>query len=85
MSVTFAPLKDGILLALEPEQEVSSIIQVQRFTEGLARMGKVTAVGPEVREIKVGQVVLASITGGVELAGGVLITEKAVLGIRHDG
>jgi hypothetical protein len=81
MSVSFQPLLNGLLLTLEPEPEQSSIIQVQKSLVDLVRYGEITAIGPEVRDLKVGQRVLASVTAGVELAAGMLIPETAVLGI----
>lgn len=84
MSVTFAPLTNHLLLALEPEPERSSIIAVQRGVEDLTRFGRITAIGPEVRDLRVGQRVLASITAGVEIQEQVvMITEDVVLGIEH--
>jgi hypothetical protein len=83
VSISFQPLVNQLLLTLEPEPPQSAIIDVQRATEGLARFGEVTAIGPEVRDVKVGQRVLASITAGVEMPSGMLISEEAVLGIEH--
>ena len=81
MAVSFQPLVNHLLLTLEPEPEMSSIIHVQKSLVDLVRYGEITAIGPEVRDLKVGQRVLASVTAGVELADGVLIPETAVLGI----
>ena len=89
--IVFQPLVNHLLLTLEPEPEMSSIIHVQKALVDLVRYGEITAIGPEVRDLKVGQRVLASVTAGVELAEGVLIPETAVLGILtldevvHDG
>jgi hypothetical protein len=82
MTVTLHPLGANLLLRIEPEPEPSAVIAVQRRTEGLARFGTVTDIGPEVREVQVGQRILASITAGVELERGVvMIHEDAVLGL----
>ena len=81
MPIEFKPLVNHLLLTLEPEPEMSSIIHVQKALVDLVRYGEITAIGPEVRDLKVGQRVLASVTAGVELAEGVLIPETAVLGI----
>lgn len=79
MSVTFQPLMNGLLLQLEPEPEQSRVIHVQRSVQDLCRFGKVLTIGPEVRDIRKGQRVLASITAGIELQEGVLmIAETAV-------
>jgi hypothetical protein len=81
MAVSFHPLINHVLLTLEPEPEQSSIIAVQKAVVDLVRYGRVTAIGPEVRDVKVGQRVLASVTAGVELDWGVLIPESSVLGL----
>jgi Zn-dependent alcohol dehydrogenase len=83
VSISFQPLVNHLLITVEPEPPQSTIIDVQRSHEGLARFGEVTAVGPEVRDVKVGQRVLASITAGVDIPSGTLIPEEAVLGIVH--
>jgi co-chaperonin GroES (HSP10) len=82
--VVFTPLLNHVLLRIEAEPEASSIIAVQKSVEGLTRFGTVTAVGPECREIRIGMRVLASITAGVELPGGIMVTEQAILGIAHE-
>ena len=84
MSVEFQPLISNVLIKVEPEPELSSVIAVQRSLEGLCRYGTVLAIGPEVRDVKVGQRVLASITAGVEMAQGTLIAETAIVGIVHE-
>jgi co-chaperonin GroES (HSP10) len=82
--VELEPLTNHLLLVLEPEPEKSKTIVLANQLEGLARFGKITAIGPEVRDLKVGMRVLASITAGVEVqAGVVMIAEGAVLGITH--
>ena len=81
MTINFQPLVNNLLLTLEPEPEMSSIIHVQKSLVDLVRYGEITAIGPEVRDLKVGQRVLASVTAGVEMADGILIPETAVLGI----
>lgn len=79
MSVVFKPLMNNLLLRLEPEPERSPIIHVQKATQDLVRFGEVLTTGPEVRDIRQGQRVLASITAGVELQENVLmIAETAV-------
>jgi NADPH:quinone reductase-like Zn-dependent oxidoreductase len=85
MPIVMSPLTNYLLVALEPDVEQSKVIQVVRHVEGLARFGTVTAVGPEVRDVKPGQRVLASITAGVELGERVvMIAESAVLGHVHE-
>jgi hypothetical protein len=82
VSIEFQPLVSNLIVRLQPEPELSSTIKVQRSTEGLCRYGEILAIGPEVRDLKVGQTVLASIAPGSDMPGiGVLIPETAVLGI----
>ena len=81
MAVSFQPLVNHLLLTLEPEPEMSSIIHVQKSLVDLVRYGEITAIGPEVRDLKVGQRVLASVTAGTEMEWGMLIPETSVLGI----
>jgi hypothetical protein len=80
--VEFVPLRNGVLLDVEPMPERSQVIAVQRAVEDLVRFARVVAIGPEVREAKVGQRVLASITAGVEVPGGHLIEETAIIGLE---
>lgn len=80
MSVQFTPLMDNLVVQIEPEPEMSRTIQVQRAVEGLCRFARVVSCGPECRDVKRGQRVLASVTAGVELqAGVIMIAEKSVL------
>ena len=85
MSVTLQPLLNHVTLRLEPEPEKSKIIAVQSAYESLARFGVVEAVGPEVRDVKVGMRVLASVTAGVQLDDGLtMIPEDSVLAFQHE-
>jgi co-chaperonin GroES (HSP10) len=77
--IRFTPLTNRLLVTLEPEPEMSSVIAVQKKHAGLCRWGTVTAIGPEVRDTAIGQRVLCSIVAGVELAQGMLLSEDAVL------
>lgn len=84
-AIRLDPLMNRLILDLEAEPEPSAVIQVQKATVGLARFGTVQAIGPEVRDVKVGQRVLASLTAGVEVGTGVImITEDAILGYTHE-
>jgi hypothetical protein len=76
--ISFQPLRNNILLSVEPEPPKSSLLLTPSQTEGLCRYAKVLSVGPEVRFVKPGERVLASLTAGVELASGVVISEAAV-------
>lgn len=82
MPVSFVPLRNGVLLEIEPTAEKSKIIAVQQQVEDLVRFGTIRAIGPEVKDAKVGQRVLASITAGAEVPGGLhLIYETAIIGL----
>lgn len=79
MSV-FTPFTNFVVLHLEPEAHSPGLIQVQRETESRVRYGRIMSIGPEVRDKKPGQRVLASLTAGVEIKPGyVVIPEQAVL------
>ncbi len=83
--IAFSPLTNHVTLVLEPEPEKSKIIAVQSEVEGLARFATVQAVGPEVRDVKPGMRVLASITAGVQIADSLhMVREDAVLAIQHE-
>jgi co-chaperonin GroES (HSP10) len=77
--VQFRPFTNHLLLRLEPEPQLSRVIAVQRDVPDMARFGEVLAIGPEVRDVKIGDKVLASITAGTELPMGMLVSETAVL------
>ena len=80
--ITISPLTNHVILAVEPEPEKSKLIHVQSAVEGLARFARVQSVGPEVRDVKVGQRVLASLTAGAQIADKVtMVTEEAILGV----
>lgn len=81
MPVTFQPLRNGVLLDLEPDPEPSKVIAIAGGTEKLVKFATVVAVGPEVRDAKVGQRVLCSITASQEILGHHLIQEPAIIGL----
>ena len=84
MTVKFEPLRNLILLELEPTPEKSSVIALANLREELSRYGTIRAVGPEVKDAKVGQRVLASITAAHEVPGGLhLIPETAIIGLGN--
>ena len=80
----FHPLTNLVLVSLDKEiLNTGSVIVVQH--ERLIRFGIVTAIGPEVRDVKVGHRVLASIVGATEIGqGSVLVSEDAIQGIVHE-
>ena len=84
MSVAVAPLTNHLLLVIEPMPEKSKLIVSPNLKEDLVRFGTIKAIGPEVRDLKPGQRVIASITAGTELKDNVvMIREPAVLAIEH--
>ncbi len=82
MSVQFIPFMSNLVIKLEPTPSRSKILAMPGQMEDMARFAEVVSVGPEVRDIRKGQRVLASITAGVELqAGVVMIAECSVLAV----
>lgn len=78
----FTPLKNFVVIELEQEAITNQgLIQLVGGTEPLVRYAKVLTTGPEVRDLRAGQRVLASITAGVELSdqGHVVIPQDAIL------
>ncbi len=82
MSVQFIPFMSNMIIQLEPTPPRSKILAMPGQMEDMARFATVVSIGPEVRDIKKGQRILASITAGVELqAGVVMIAECSVLAV----
>ena len=79
MPVSFTPLTNHLLIELEPQPRRSQIIEEPMERAKLTRFAKVLSVGPEVRDVKPGDRIIASITAGQELPWGHLISESAVL------
>lgn len=77
----FTPLTNFVVIELEDEVSVPmGVIQLVGGTEPLVRYGRVLSVGPDVRDMRPGRRVLASITAGVELSDGhVVLPETAIL------
>ena len=84
MSVTFSPFGTQILATrAEPPKKQSALIQLEG--DGLAAYYDVVAVGPEVRDVRKGQRIVASRMAGqdLELSSGphVLLSEAAVMAV----
>ena len=76
------PLRDMVLVAPDDVDEApaAGAIQVVRLEAPPTWRGVVRATGPEVREARVGQRVVMSRLQGIEIDGGVLLPEAAILG-----
>ena len=76
------PLRDMVLVAPDAVDDAptASAIQVVRLEVPPTWRGIVRAVGPEVREARAGQRVVMSRLQGIEIDGGVLLPEDAILG-----
>src|SRR2546422_4626776 len=78
--VNVEPVRDLVLIRPEPPKGLrSSLLEVVDFTPKAAVRGVVLAVGPEVRDVQVGQRVLFSKLQGYEVMGYILLAESAVL------
>lgn len=84
MSIVLNPLKSNILVRLRPVAEkTGSIIRVSHYES--ARRADVLAVGPECRDVKVGDVVLTSPIIGQNVGKDLLQPESAVLAFVEEG
>ena len=83
MTVSLQPLQGRILVSLRPLPErTGSIYRVSR--QEYAREADVLAVGPEVRDVKVGDVVLVSALAGQQVGENQMVPESAVLGFVEE-
>lgn len=77
-TVVLEPLRDLVLVRLRPlPEKTGSIIRVQR--NEIARKADVLAVGPEVRDVKVGWGVVVNPLAGQEVGEGLLLPESSVM------
>lgn len=78
------PLRDRVLVQLAAsDAPTAGLIQVARLSKQPSMRATVLSVGPEVREVDVGDAVVVSRLQGVEIGdGAVLLPESAVL--AHD-
>ena len=76
------PLRDMVLVTPDAMDDAptAGAIQVVRLEVPPTWRGIVRAVGPEVREARAGQRVVMSRLQGIEIDGGVLLPEDAILG-----
>lgn len=85
MSVTFSPLGSRVVVQLDPEAAASSVIHVVKQYSETARSGQVTACGPEVTRVSVGDHVWLSTLAGTELGVGdgqtLVLPETSILAI----
>lgn len=78
----FTPLTNFVVLELEAETVMDpGVIMLVGGTEPRVRYAKVVSVGPEVRDMRPGRRVLASITAGVDLGDDhhIVLAEDAIL------
>ena len=73
------PLRDLVLVALEDEAPTPSAIEVVRLDRPPTCYARVLAVGPEVRDTRVGQRVAISRLQGIVVGEQLLLPEGAVL------
>ena len=79
-TVSIVPVRDLLVVAPEaPKQLSSTLIEVVDLTPKNAFRGTVLAVGPEVRDVRVGQRVLFSRLQGTEVMGRIVLSESAIL------
>lgn len=79
MTVTLQPLTDRVLVKLRELPEKTGLIHRVARQE-YARQADVVAVGPECRDVKVGDVVLVSALAGQIVGENLLIPEAAIMG-----
>ena len=85
MTVTFQPLGARVVVQLDPEAPVSTIIHVVTPYSETARSGRVTACGQEVTRVTTGDRVWLSTLAGTELGVGdgqtLVLPETSILAI----
>jgi co-chaperonin GroES (HSP10) len=78
MTVTFHPLMSHVLVRLKPlPEKTGSIIRVDR--QEYAREAHVLAVGPECRDVSVGDVVVVTTLAGQVVNDALLVPESSIL------
>jgi co-chaperonin GroES (HSP10) len=83
VTVTLQPTANRVLVSLRPLPEMTGSIHRVSRSE-YARAADVIAVGPEVRDVKVGDVVLVSALAGQLVGDNVLMPEAAIMGHIDD-
>ena len=83
-TVVTNPLRDNVLVRLRPiAEKTGSLYRVSRFES--ARRADVLAVGPEVRDIAVGMIVLVSPLIGQQIGDDLIQPESSVYAVLEDG
>lgn len=78
MTITLSPLMAHVLVRLKPlPEKTGSIIRVSR--NEYAREADVLAVGPECRDVQVGDVVLVTTLVGQAVNDALLVPESSIL------
>ena len=77
--MTIIPLRNLVLVQLQPDTKKGPLIMVA--DNRTAKPATVVAVGPEVRDVKVGQTAIVNIVTGTVIGAHLLVPETAVLGV----
>lgn len=77
--MTIIPLRNLLLVRLKPEETQKGSLIVIRDPR-LARPAEVLAVGPEVRDVKVGDTAVVNSISATLIGDALLVPETAVLG-----
>ena len=79
------PLRNFVLVELSDEDAPSaSGLTLVKLERDPSTQAVVLAIGPEVRDTRVGQRVIVSRLQGINVDGRVLLAESAVLGVLED-
>lgn len=83
MTVALQPLQDRVLVSLRPLPKKTGLIhRVDR--QEYAMTADVLAIGPEVRDVKQGDVVLVSSLAGQQVGENLLISESSIIGFVEE-
>ena len=83
-TVTTNPMRNNVLVRLRPiAEKTGSLYRVSRFES--ARRADVLAVGPEVRDIAVGMIVLVSPLIGQQIGDDLIQPESSVYAVLEEG
>lgn len=82
MSVTLQPLGARILVRLRPSKSKSALLFLPNERQS-AREADVIAVGPEVRDVSVGAIVIVNALSGQQVGDELILPESAVLGFAE--
>jgi co-chaperonin GroES (HSP10) len=74
------PLRDMVVVSLRPERTNGGPLVVVRQARAAVREAEVVAVGPECRDVTVGQVVLVNLLTATQVEESYLVAEPTVLG-----